>query len=130
MFGTAVKMPSTSQRAKVITLAIAQFIIKDLRPFSVVENSGFKNMVQILEPKYTLPSRQHFSDKMVPDIYEDVKNNVKKELHGKNVALTTDGWTSRAIQSYITITTSYIDNDWKLRSYVLQVSIIIINNNR
>ena len=56
-----------------------------------------------MEPKYTLPSRQHFSEKEVPQLYLDVASQVKDALKGKHVALTTDGWTSKATQSYITI---------------------------
>ena len=54
-------VPAHSQRAKDITNSILQFIVKDLRPFSVVENQGFKNMISVLEPRYTIPSRQFFS---------------------------------------------------------------------
>ncbi|KAK1891719.1 Zinc finger BED domain containing protein 4 [Dissostichus eleginoides] len=34
---------------------------KDLRPFSVVDNSGFRRLVNTLEPKYAIPSRPYFS---------------------------------------------------------------------
>lgn len=36
------------------------------------------------------------------------------------VAITTDGWSSRATESYITITSSHIDDNWELKNYVLQ----------
>lgn len=35
----------------VITNAITESIVKDMRPFSVVENSGFGNLINILEPR-------------------------------------------------------------------------------
>jgi len=101
---------------------ILQFIVKDLRPFSVVENAGFKNLLAILEPRYKVPSRQHFSDKALPALYEQKKIEVKKDLaEASAVALTTDGWTSRATESYRTITSCHIHKDWKMRSYMLQV---------
>ena len=37
-----------------------------------------------------------------------------------HVAITTDSWTSRAVQSYFTVTAHYITSDWKLESKVLQ----------
>ena len=96
--------------------------MKDLRPFSVVENVGFKNLLAVLQPRYKVPSRQHFSDKALPALYEQKKIEVKKDLAAASaVALTTDGWTSRATESYMTITFSHIDKEWKMRSYVLQV---------
>lgn len=123
------KLPCSSNRAKAISGAILQFIVKDMRPFSVVENSGFKNLVAVLEPRYTIPSRQHFSVKALPELYEQQKIEVKTDLaEAVTVALTTDGWTSRATESYITITSSHIDNEWKLKNYVLQVHFLCFRN--
>ena len=116
------KLPYSSSRAKAISGAILQFIVKDLRPFSVVQNSGFQNLLHVLEPRYTIPSRQHFSYKALPELYEKKKTELKSNLaEAVAVALTTDGWTSRATESYVTITCNYIDKEWKLRSNVLQV---------
>ena len=50
------------------------------------------------------------------------KENWKSNLaEAVAFALTTDGWTSRPTESYVTITCNYIDKEWKLRSNVLQV---------
>ncbi|GAA6092238.1 E3 SUMO-protein ligase ZBED1-like [Tachysurus ichikawai] len=43
---TLSKLPCTSEKAKCITESIALFI----RPYSVVENAGFRNMIHTLEP--------------------------------------------------------------------------------
>ena len=37
-----------------------------------------------------------------------------------HVAITTDSWTSRAVESYLIVTVHYITSDWKLESKVLQ----------
>ena len=37
------------------------------------------------------------------------------------VALTRDGWTSRATESYVTVTSAHITPDWKLKTFVLQM---------
>ena len=122
------KLPSSSQRSIAITNAILTFIVEDLRPFSVVENSGFKNLVNVLEPRYTIPSRQYFSDRAMPELYQSVKSSVQRELaDASSVAITTDGWTSRATESYITITSSHIDSDWRLKNFVLQVIFYLLN---
>ena len=124
IFGTT-KLPVTSRRAKEITGAMAQFIVKDLRPYSVVQNSGFKNLIRVLEPKYTIPSRQHFSETVIPELYAKISQEVKQQLNGNYVALTTDGWTSRATESYVTVTSSHIDENWNIKNYVLQVKLSI-----
>ncbi|XP_040188247.1 E3 SUMO-protein ligase ZBED1-like [Rana temporaria] len=110
-----------SDRAKAITKAIGVFIGADMRPYSIVQNEGFKHMLNVLEPRYNIPSRTHFSEKVVPELYEQEKKKVVDELsQASSVALTTDGWTSRGTESYITITAHFITADWEMRSPVLQ----------
>ncbi len=119
----AFKQPlgAQSDRAKAITNAIGVFIGADMRPYSVVQNEGFKHMLKVLEPRYDIPSRTHFSEKIVPDLYEQEKKKVVDELsRASSVVLTTDGWTSRGTESYVTITAHFITADWEMRSPVLQ----------
>ena len=49
------KLPSTSNHETKITQSVLSFICKDMRPLSVVENEGFRNMMTTLEPRYTIP---------------------------------------------------------------------------
>ena len=57
----------------------------------------------------------------VPKLYEEKKSAVLELLKStERVALTCDGWTSRATDSYVTITSHFISNEWALVSNVLQ----------
>ncbi|KAK7934311.1 hypothetical protein WMY93_005207 [Mugilogobius chulae] len=97
----------------------------DLRPYSLVESAGFKYMMKIIEPRYQIPSRPHFSQKVVPALYEQAKSAILNELTSVSaVALTTDGWTSRATESYLTVTVHFISSEWKMMSHVLQTRAI------
>lgn len=58
----------------------------------------------------------HFSDKAIPKPYEKVKAVLK---NAEFVALTTDGWTSRSMEGYITVTAHFI-HKWETKNYVLQ----------
>lgn len=49
----AAKIPPTSTLATKIT---QYFICKDMRSLIVVENEGFRCMVNTMEPRYTIPS--------------------------------------------------------------------------
>jgi hypothetical protein len=81
-----------------------------MKPFKVVENSGFKHLITVLEPRYKLSSRQFFSDyDLNPEMYESVKNVVAELVHG--VGLTSDGLTSRSTESFKTITCHFISQD-------------------
>ncbi|XP_045074059.1 E3 SUMO-protein ligase ZBED1-like [Coregonus clupeaformis] len=119
------RLGQNSARAKNITATIAKFICKDMRPYSVVENPGFREMIQTLEPRYTIPSRPHFSKKVIPALYESTKNDVKLSLSkAERVAITTDGWTSCSNQGYVTITSHHIDPEWKMKTFVLLTRVL------
>ena len=119
------KLSQNSPRAQLITKAIGIFMAKDLRPYSVVENPGFKKLVSVLEPRYNMPSRVHFSKTVVPNLYDEVKSEVQSDLRwASHVALTSNGWTSRATGSYVTITAHYINTDWVLCNNVLQTRVL------
>ena len=116
-----VKMSINTPHALSISRSIGKFIAADMRPYSIVESEGFKQMISTLEPKYKLPSRTYFSDNVIPELYKETHATVLNELKAASmVSLTTDGWTSRATESYITITAHFIDSSWHMRNYVLQ----------
>ncbi|KAL0151535.1 hypothetical protein M9458_053187 [Cirrhinus mrigala] len=118
---TLYKLPSVSEKARRITESIAMFICKDIRPYAVVENDGFRNMIHTLEPHYIIPSRKFFSETVVPTLYNNIKSEVINSLgRSRRVALTCDAWTSRATESYVTVTAHHITDDWSLLSHVLQ----------
>lgn len=119
------RLGQNSARAKKIMPAIAKFICKYMRPYSVVENTGFREIIQTLEPRYTIPSRPHFSENVIPALYLSTKNDVKLLLsQAERVAITTDGWTSCSNQGYVTITSHHIDPEWKMKTFVLQTRVL------
>lgn len=114
-------LANNSDRAKAITNAIGVFIAADLRPYSVVENTGFKHMLKVIEPRYVVPSRPYFSQQVIPALYKQAHATVVHDLSKASaIALTTDGWTSRATESYLTLTSHYITPEWNIQSHVLQ----------
>ncbi|XP_060594605.1 E3 SUMO-protein ligase ZBED1-like [Ruditapes philippinarum] len=117
----ASKYASSSDRSKLITNKIARFLVKDLRPYSMVESPEFKDLISCLDPRYTVPGRKVFSERIIPEMYESAKENVKLNLkNAEQVSLTTDGWTSCATESYMTVTSSHITDSWELKNFVLQ----------
>ena len=48
----------------------------DAEPFLVVERPGFQKLMTTLSPRYQLPSRRYFSEKVVPQVYEDLRIKV------------------------------------------------------
>ena len=56
-------------------------------------------------------------------MYGEVKSKILEELNDvTDVAITTDGWTSLATESYVTVTIHYITKDWQGKSAILNTS--------
>lgn len=125
VFQKMTKYSRSSDRHSLITKSIGVFLAMDMRPYSVVDDAGFQHMINTLDPRYNIPCRTHFSEKVIPSLYKEVKEMVETKIESAPfVALTTDSWTSRATQSYNTITAHVIDNDWNINSYVLETTIM------
>lgn len=111
----------TPERTESISKSIAGYLACDMRPYSTVQNKGFKHMISTLEPRYKLPCRTHFSEKVVPALLKKVTDRVKMQLNSaESIAITTDSWTSRATENYVAVTAHFINKDWKVENYTLE----------
>lgn len=62
---------------------------------------------------------------VVPNLYEETKAQVVKKLNNAVfVSIKSDGWTSRATESYETITAHFINENWELSNHVLQTRVL------
>lgn len=74
-----------------------------LRPLSVVEGHGFQNMINILDPRYSIPGRIYFSQTLIPKMFEVSGNTVKSSLSlARTLALITDQPGHRILYYYYT----------------------------
>ena len=71
-----------------------------------------------MEPGYKVTSRQHLTT-TCRRLYGSLKENLLDTLSLKYVAVTTDLWTSRATESYLTVTAHFLNSEWSLQSKVL-----------
>ena len=112
-----------SPRKQAIDEAVIEMIVRDMQPFSVVEDKGFRNLVKTLDPRYQLPSRKTITTVSLPQLYLKERTRVSKVLKEADaVSLTTDIWTSRRTQSYITVTAHALGADWTLKSFILDTA--------
>ena len=120
-FGQAKKYSRGSMRHTTLQKSVADFLIDDLRPFSTVESPAFIKLVGDLDPKFQLDSAKTFSSTVIPKMYTDLRRKVAEMLKPVPVlGITSDGWTSIATQSYITITAHFLDSNWNMKSLGLQ----------
>ena len=52
------KFAKDSAKAKSITNKVMEMIALDNQPFSIVEDRGFRQLIEHIEPRYSLPSRR------------------------------------------------------------------------
>jgi hypothetical protein len=98
-------------------------ILADMQPVSVVEDDGFVRLIKQAWPKYELPSRKYFSDKL-PVIYGLVRDAIKTRMPKDGwLSFGTDGWSSRNGEySYESVTAYWLDDDFNLQSRVLDIT--------
>jgi hypothetical protein len=87
--------------------------------------------MQVLEPRYKIPARTTLYRKIIPDVYHKAVKSVKKSLASDFLSksqyaaapaysFTTDVWTSRAMDPYISFTLSYINEQCQLKAFALE----------
>ena len=69
-----------------------------------------------------LPSRRAVVAKYIPGLYHVIHDKMVSSIANINsVALTSDVWTNCALQSFISVTYHYIDEQWILKNACLDV---------
>lgn len=115
-------MLPTDKRAETITSMIAEMICVDCQPFSIVEDTGFKRLINFLEPRYTVVSRKTLSSVIIPSMYEKVVVKVKQMLsNAEYISITTDMWTSSSNADYLSITAHFISDEFDYQHISLDV---------
>lgn len=113
----------TQTQKKKINEAFLQLFYKDIQPFSIVEDQGFRNFVSLLNPSFVIPSRKYISKTLIPAAYEKCLNSTKtaaSDIVVKGVCITTDGWTSRNNQCFVAVTAHFIDDNFFLKTVLLE----------
>ncbi|GFY46170.1 zinc finger BED domain-containing protein 4 [Trichonephila inaurata madagascariensis] len=110
------------QASKRTTDSVTKFLVCTMQPYNLVDRKEFINMVKVLNPRYSLPERKHFTATAVPKLYNEVRDKIRQELSlikKDTISVTTDCWTSIANTPYITITVYFITSEWALKSACL-----------
>ena len=114
---TATRKCSES-RSKIISKVLVDVVTTDLRPIAIVEGEGMRRLLLYLEPGYRIPSHKHIG-KLLLQKYENAVAVSKNKLAQDVVAmsLTSDIWTSNAMEAYMSVTAHFIR--WEIQSCVL-----------
>ena len=113
----------TNVSKEIMDEKIGLMIIRDLQPISFVEDVGFKDLINTIDPDYVIPGRKYLAKKYLPRKFEGVKNMVKAKIKLNCVwaALTCDGWSSYTGQSYLSVTCHFIEDSWQRQNLFLSL---------
>lgn len=117
------KWDLNDKRAKEIHVLIGEMIVLDNLPVSSVQYTGFKRLLNHIVPNYVPPSRNYFSEKVIPEIHNRVVQTIKKKItleSAKFLSFTTDVWTcSSTNESFISLTGHWITENFQHNNIVL-----------
>lgn len=111
--------PCSSERIKRLNKKALMLVAKDLQPLSIVNDEGFREFVNELDPSYKLPSSKCLGLLMpqtITDLEEKIGNELKNQIF---LSLSMDYWTSRTQDSYCAITAHFVDIDFNLKTVLL-----------
>lgn len=92
----------------------------DQVPVYTVEKPGFKQLLEHLNNRYALPSRNFFMHTEIPALYNETKEIVMNHLGRKTFfSCTTDLWTSRATSTFMAVTLQFVTETWDMQSWCL-----------
>ena len=117
--------PSNHSKATEINQAIGYMIASDFLPYDFVEERGFQALMKLIVPQYHVPSRTTFSRNIIPAMYQNLKRETVGRISNDFVDLpsycfTTDTWSSRALESYISFCLVYLTGEFEMRSVALE----------
>ena len=102
--------PRNSDKCKHLDRWLGRMIVKDLRPLDDCCSEGFVNFMKECEPRYEMPSPITLKNNVLYPM-EAATKKVLKDMLSKvdSASLTTDGWTSLASDSFLTITCHMVE---------------------
>lgn len=98
-------------------------VLFDDQPIAVLGNTGFHRLMELLKPRYALPSRHYISDSPLPKLYNKVSDHLCVFLFifiRCVIGLTTDIWSSDACPvSLLSPAAHWIDSTVDLKQELL-----------
>ncbi|XP_076154112.1 zinc finger BED domain-containing protein 4-like [Alosa pseudoharengus] len=101
---------------------VLKMIVKDLHPPHLVEEAGFRALVQALMPSSQMPPTGSWARSQLKKMYEDKKVEVINTLHStEHVVLTAEMW-QRSTETHLTVSCHFLDDKWTRKSYILETA--------
>ena len=98
---------------------VLELLSMNFLPFNLVNSQEWRSLISFLDKRLNLKDRTTYSRQM-KDIAREVQDKVKKmikEFCGDSLAITSDMWSSRVLDSYISGTFHFIDKEFRLHRW-------------
>ena len=125
IFPKRVKEPNIQERKMEFIYVVRNFIIEGCHPFSIVENSDFRNLFCPFHKdadKITNVARDRVREEIMSLGGLAIKAT-KLEVEKHKGSWTTDHWTGMDDATYTTTTFHFIDKDWQLQSQLVDFKV-------
>ncbi|XP_040048762.2 zinc finger BED domain-containing protein 4 [Gasterosteus aculeatus] len=120
--GGVTKFDRHDPRQVLISEAIAKMIVRDLQPVSIVENQGFRELLQLLEPRYTPEPQHYINSQLLPAYVYQAQLATRQALASAHaLSLSLDLWRglAGATSGYVGVTCHFLTSDWQMHSALL-----------
>lgn len=124
LFDAQRKWGNNDPMSKRFDTLIAEMIAINNQPFTVVDDTGFRRLMEHAEPRYSFKSEKYYRTTVLEEIYKKVQQHIKVLVSSKDkepfLSFTTDCW-SGDTESLLSLTCHFIDEKWKRKQVVLNV---------
>jgi len=125
--GSATKYKSGSDSQRRAEMDIAIYFVTGNLSFNHVESKAFRRFMQARDPKVTVKSRSSLVKTTLPLLernLREAKDRLLEEHLPKisGAAFTSDIWSSKGQNSFLSLTMHFVDSNWKLHNLVMAVS--------
>jgi len=118
---TAKPYSRTDKKYQQLTNTLINTIVCCQLPFAIVDNPYFITMLNTLDGCYSVPCRQTIRKEVI-NRHDSMREEILKELvKPRKLSITCDIWSSVTMQSYLGVTVHFIDNEWNLRHFLLDL---------
>ncbi|KAL4113763.1 hypothetical protein QTP88_017336 [Uroleucon formosanum] len=122
--GSGVDRECNYERTEEIHQALALLIAMNQLPISFCSSPGFCQFMAVVEPNYKI-CRDEAIKKRLHSLKSKVEEKIKSELRNvKSLVCTTDGWSSMAQNSYISLTAHIINDQWISKTFTLATQVM------
>ncbi|GFR71402.1 zinc finger BED domain-containing protein 4 [Elysia marginata] len=99
-------------------------IVNGMYPCSMVERESFTKFVHMLNPKFFIPDKNKVVQAMT-NLYRQQRQLLQKQLDEvPGISLSTEIWTYRERQQYLTVTAHFVSDTWEAQSAILNTVLL------